>query len=306
MTDQVAPLTQAPGTAIPAAESQKVMDTSKPKLEKLRIDGKDVEVSIDELKRAYGLHAGAEKKFMEAARLRKEAEEVREVFGKKDVSALLKAGWTEDEIEQKAAEYLVAKQLEKNMTPEQRAQKAREEEYKRLKQSEEDRIRLEKEKGEKDIQQREAKLYQTAFMTDLAKADNKSWLDLNDPIVITHIINDITSALKTHNYDMGVDEAVHRLEQQMGKKGPTKKEYLKKLLKHTITDIDDADLDAFLEKGGAGIREKSSEIYKKSSPFDKKTTPQTQTETPKKLVRDEAYYKAELQKSRDMRYGRLK
>lgn len=291
-----APVSTQPVSApvAPTVANNATVETapSKPHIEKMKINGKEVEVSLDELKNAYGLHMTATSRFEEASRLRKEAEQVKEVFSKKDVSTLLKAGWTEDEIEQKAAEYLVNKQLEKNLTPEQKAQRLREEEYKRLKQAEEDKIRTDKEKIENELRQKEAKLYQTAFMSDLAKEDNKTWLDLNDPVLLTHIINDITMAINDHGYDMSVNEAVQRLEKRMEKSSPTKKDYLKKLLKHTITDLDESDLEAFLEKGGKGVREKSSEIFKKSTAFDKKQTiPQTPSEEPKKPVKDAKWHR---------------
>jgi len=186
------------------------------------------------------------------------------------------------------------------MTPEQRAAKQREEEYYRLKKAEEDRLKAEKDKIKNELAQKEAKLYQTAFLSELAELDKKSPLDLKDPVILSHIINDITTALNKHGYDMGVHEAVKRLEEKfIDKRGPVKKEYLRKLLKNTITDVDDSDLEAFLEKGAKGIREKSVEALKRNeAPFAKPRS-QTQSQEPEKVKKDLKYY-------RDLRYGRIK
>lgn len=294
--------TPVPSTAVPVTPAVEASQQAvkAPVVEKVKVNGKEIEVPLDELKRAYGLHTAAQSKFEEAARLRKEAEQVKSVFSQKDVNTLLKAGWTEDEIEQKAAEWLVKKAQEKVMTPEQRAAKQREEEYYRLKQAEEDRIKAEKDKIKNELTQKEAKLYQTAFLSELAELDKKSPLDLKDPVILSHIINDITTALNKHGYDMGVHEAVKRLEEKfIEKRGPVKKEYLRKLLKNTITDVDDSDLEAFLEKGAKGIREKSVEALKRNeAPFAKPRS-QTQSQEPERVKKDLKYY-------RDLRYGRIK
>lgn len=272
---------------------------NKPLMEKVRINGKDVEVTIDELKRAYGLHKGAESKFQDAAKMRKEAQDMKSVFSQKDINALIMNGWTEDEIEEKAAEFIIKRAQQKSMTPQQRAQMEREKEYTNLKLEKEAREKSEKEKVKNDLQAREAKLYQTAFFKEVEEVNKKTWLDMDDPVILSNIINEITVAAKKYEYDMSVSEAAKIIEERLEKRGPAKKEYLKKLSKLSIKDIDDNDLDAFLEKGGKGVRDKSVEAFKKAeSPFVKQK-PQTQSklaieEAP---IRDAQYY-------RNIRMGR--
>lgn len=283
---QTAPVTEAP------------VVEAKPLTEKIKVNGKEIEVSLDELKRSYGLHKAAEGKFQDAAKLRKEAENIKSIFSNKDINTLLKAGWTEDEIEEKAADFLVKLAQRKSMTPQQRAQYEREQEYAALKREKEERELNEAKKLKEDLATREAKLYQTAFLKDVNDINKKTWLDMEDPVILSNVINEITLALKKYDYDMSVAEAVKILEERLEKRGPAKKEYLKKLSKLSIKDIDDNDLDAFLEKGGKGVRDKSVEAFKKAEAPFVKQRPQTQSyvieEAP---VRDAQYY-------RNIRMGR--
>lgn len=268
---------------------------------KVKVNGKEVEVSLEELKRSYGLDKAAWKRFEEASEKLKQAESLKNMYTSKDWQNLLKAGWSEDELEAKAAEFLVNRAKTKTMTPAQLQQMQVEQEYKRLKDKEDNEIKQKKLKSEQEINEREAKLYQNAFMSEVNNADKKTWLDLNDPIILDHIIKDIQLSINKHNYDMPVEEAVKRLESKLANKGATKKDYLKKLIKSSIKDIDDNDLEAFLDKGVKGIREKSVEAVKRAeSPFAKIKTPQTSSNTAntdsKKF--DAQYY-------RKMRYNKL-
>lgn len=294
MTEQVAqPVVQeaTPVEVAPVAES-------KPLVEKLKVNGKEIEVSIDELKRAYGLHKAADQKFQEAAKMRKEVEEMKNVFSQKDINALFKAGWTAEEIEEKAAEFIVNQAKQKSMTPQQLEQMKREQEYEELKREKQEREKREKDKIETELREREAKLYQTAFLKEINETNKKTWLDLEDPVILSNVINEITIAAQKYEYDMPVAEAVRILEDRFQKRGPTKKEFLKKLIKSSNIELDDNDLDAFLEKGVRGVREKSAEAFKKSeSPFVKQK-PQTQSQpTEESHVRDSNYY-------RNIRLGR--
>lgn len=291
-----APINTAPAV-VETSAAQPVVE-NKPLTEKIKINGKDVEVSIDELKRAYGLHKAAEGKFQDAAKMRKEAESLKSVFSTKDINNLLQAGWTEDEIEEKAAEFIVKQAQRKSMSPQQLAQLEREKEYEQLKKEKDERDRSEKEKLQKDIQAREAKLYQTAFFKEVEEVNKKTWLDMDDPVILSNVINEITLAAQKYEYDMSVAEAAKILEERLEKRGPAKKEYLRKLHKLSKSNIDDTDLDAFLENGGKGVRDKSVEAFKKAeSPFAKQK-PQPQSNLVEEgPVRDAQYY-------RNIRMGR--
>jgi hypothetical protein len=283
-------------------ENAQPIQKSEPQQEfrKVKINGKEVNVPIQDLINDYGKGRVADEKFQKAAEMVKQAEQLKSMFSEKKVDALLKAGWSEDEIEEKMAEFLVKRAQEKSMTPQQRAFLEQQKEYERLKKAEDDRKNAERQKSENELRQREAQLYQTAFLSDVAKADNNTWLDLNDPVILSTIINDITIAATKHDYDMPVSEAVKRLEEKMQKRGPTKKKFLQKLLKDMIPDTDDTDLEAFLEKGVKGIRERSVEALRKNeSPFSKQQPKMQGAQTAEEIKRDLKYH-------RDLRMGRVK
>lgn len=287
-----------------------VKQDSQPLLEKhkVKVNGKIHEFTIDDLKRSAVLELASRKRFDEAAEKFKAAEELKNTYSKKELDALFAAGWTEEELEEKAAQFLVKRAKEKTLTPEQRARLEKEMEYEKLKKEKIEREENEKNRLKREIEERDAKTYQNEFFKDVAKADKNTWLDLNDPIILQHIINDITLALEKHNYDMPVMDAVKRLEDKMIKRGSVKKEYLRNLLKNNIKDIDDSEIDAFLEKGAKGIREKSVEAIKRAeSPFAKMTLQgkniTDSVNTPIKF--DEDYYRKEFKKYRDLRYKRF-
>lgn len=267
------------------------------------VNGKKEKVTMDDLKRSYSLDTASRQRFTEAEKKFKEAEQLKNAFSSKDISTLRSAGWTDDEIEEKAAQFIINQAKIKSMTPEQKAQLDKEEEYSKLKKEKDDREESEKQKVQKDLQEREAALYQKSFLSDIKKINNgnKTWLDLNDPIILSQITNDVITAIKKHNYDMPVLEAVRRLEEKY-KGGSVKKEYLKQLLKNNIKDIDDSDLDAFLEKGAKGIREKSVEAIKRAEAPFSQTTAKPETFIPPKTNS----YREEAQRYRDLRYGRIK
>ena len=265
---------------------------------KVKVNGKELEVTLDDLKRSYGLDKASHQRFNEAVEKLKEAENIKKMLSSKNIEILKNNGWTDEEIEEQAAEYLIKLSKDKSLTPEQRAQKERDEEYLRLKKEKEDREKYEKDNIKRLNEEKEAKEYQTEFLIGVEKADKQTWLDLKDPIIMSHIVHDVSTSIRDYKYDMPVLEAVRRLEQKMEKKDTFKKDYLRKMIKKSINDIDDSELDAFLERGVKGIKEKSVEAIKKAeAPFDLRSTKSNEPlkNTPK---HDAAYY-------RKMRYSGL-
>lgn len=293
-------MSETVNTPAQSSESAVPLTPEQPLLRKIKVGGKEIQVPIEELERDYGKGRAADDKFREAKKILDEGVQLKNFYSQKKLESLFAAGWTEQELEQQAAEWLVEKAKRDSMTPHQKAVLEQQKEYERLKKGEEDRIKNEKEKVEKDLREREAQLYQTAFLSEVAKADKDTWLDLNDPIILSAIINNITVAHNKYGIDMSVKESVKALEEKSGKRGPAKKNFLRKLIKDTIIGIDDNDLEAFLEKGVKGIREKSVEAFKKNeSPFSKQM-PKMQTQTP------EEKQKHDLKYHRDLRMGRIK
>lgn len=272
-----------------------------PQMEKIKINGKEISVPLDELKSAYGLHKAAEGKFQDAAKMRKEAQELKDSFSKKDIDTLIKAGWTEKEIEAQATEFIIKMAQRQSMTPQQIADLEQKKEYEALKKEKADKKLAEETKVQKEIESRKVRDIQENFIKEIALENTKTWLDLEDPVILESIIKDIVTAENKHEYQMPVSEAVKRLEEKLGNRGAVKKEYLKKLIKNAKIDIDDSDLDALFEKGAKGLRDRSVEVFRKSeSPFAKHNKPQTQS-TP--TLSDEP--KKDLKWYRDVRMGRV-
>jgi hypothetical protein len=303
MTDEIATPVDTESTLTDTSTTpSKPASIEEPKSVKVKVNGKELDVSIEDLKRSYGLDKTAYAKLEEAAKLRKEVESIKSTFSQKKVESLLAAGWSEDEIEQEAANFIIKRAQEKSMSPAEREQLRRDQDYQRLKRDAESREQEEKNKTQRALDESQTKLYQTAFFSDVAKAEKSTWLDLNNPIILSNIINDITLAATKFNYDMSVTEAVKRQEAKLKNSGPTKKEYLREMLKNSIKGIDDTDLDAFLTNGGKGIRDKSVEAIKKSeAPFAKQPSRTQGNSTPvqnEAPVRDAKYY-------RDVKYGKI-
>lgn len=299
MSEQAPIAVPTPVVATETAPITSVKQT--PTMEKLKVNGKEIEVSIDDLKNAYGLHKAAEGKFQDAAKMRKEAQDLKESLSKKDIDSLLKNGWTESELEEKAAEYLVKRAQRQSMTPQQLQQLEQQKEYESLKKEKLDKESAEKTKVQKEIENRKTKDIQDNFIKDITTENAKTWLDLEDPVILETIIKDIVTAENKYEYQMSVNEAVKRLEERLNNRGSIKKEYLKKLIKNAKIDIDDSDLDALLEKGAKGLRDRSVEVFRKSeSPFAKHNKPQTQS-TPAQS--DEP--KRDLKWYRDVKMGRV-
>jgi hypothetical protein len=90
---------------------------TEPKTYTVKVDGREVKVTEDELLRGYALNSTGQKRMKEAAEVKKSAEAEKAQFGKfiqaakqGDYAALANAGLTEDEIEGLSIKFLSAKQ----------------------------------------------------------------------------------------------------------------------------------------------------------------------------------------------------
>jgi hypothetical protein len=287
-----------------------VAPTTPPKVEplKVKVDGKEKEVTLEDLKRNYSLGMAAQKRFEEAAKIRDEASSIKQAFSNKDVTSLLKAGWSEKDIEDHAIKFLTEQAQKKSKTPQQLAQEERDRKLAEYEAKEKSQKQKEIDDARNALESREAELYQKAFLTEVRDADKKTWLDLNDPITLQHIINDITMSMTKYQYDMTVGEAVKRLEERLETRNtPAKKEYLRKLIKQSKIDVDEDDLTAFLEGGTKGLRNRSSDIIKNAqAPFAKPKTPQVQSPSPKNEPTDmKTYYEQLNKEARERRFKGL-
>lgn len=107
----------------PEVENVEVQEpvVESPDIRRIKIDGEYVDVPISELEASYGLQKSSNKRFEEAAHLRKEVDELLDTFQRGDLSAL-KEFIPEDKLYD-YAESLLRKKIEWEETPEE--QKAR-------------------------------------------------------------------------------------------------------------------------------------------------------------------------------------
>lgn len=299
-------ITQQTPQLVPAETSASV----EPKVEKyqVKVNGKTVEVTLDELTSGYGLNKAADEKFQKAAQMRKEAEEIKNIFSAKDITALRKAGWTDDEIVAKSADFIVEDAKRKSMTPQQIKIIEDKEELDRLRKENSDKKLVEEKRIEDEKNARFVNEYQSKILSDMKEINKKTFLDMNDPIISEHVLKQIAIA-NSAGWDMPVAEAVRRLEEKLKNgKFNYKPEQLKIMLKNSIKDLDDDDLEAFLTKGGRGVRERSIESLRKAeAPFarQKSQTQSTPASTPSQPKRDMKYFDEQLKKSRALRYNRV-
>ena len=143
----------AGGAASPAADAT-------PK-HKVKIDGEEKEVTLDELLKGYQTEAAAQKRLKEVAEERKTLAAEREKAGKVvaaakagDYSALRDLGLSDDEIEQVAIKALSAKQQAKLEEERRKALDPEQRELEDLRREKEERTKAEKTKAETEQQQK--------------------------------------------------------------------------------------------------------------------------------------------------------
>jgi hypothetical protein len=161
-----------------AAETVEEPPKEEPKTFKVKVDGKELDVTLDELQRGYSLERAARTKMEQAAKMRKEADSIRQdveqfiVSAKKDPLVLFRLaeqlGYDSSELAEKMLADKIAAEL---MTPEQKLQKQLEAERRRL---EDERRSIESERLE-----RETSTYRATFERDFGEALTAAKLPVN-------------------------------------------------------------------------------------------------------------------------------
>jgi len=121
--------------------------SSEPKKIKVKVYGKEQEYTLEELKQLASYSAGAEQKWKEAQSIQQKIEQAQEELKSDPVSALKRAGKSEDEIRQFMEDYLINIHKQELMSEEELRVYNLEQENKRLKAEQEKR---DKEKQEKE------------------------------------------------------------------------------------------------------------------------------------------------------------
>lgn len=249
MSDAIAaaPVVEASQTteqnAEPKVEAKESAPAPAPKKHKVKVDDHETEVDESELIRGYSKAQASQKRFEEAAKLRKEADEKLAKFKSSPIDALSELGLDPEEL----AEAIYIKKLEKAMqvelTPEEKQAKADQEE-------------LESYRNEKLTakQQKEAEEFETAtesqrvnFSEKISKAMEASNLS-KDPYTIRSAALFIKSCLQ-NGFEPDAEEIREAIEgrvqndyksQVVGKKG---KDLVKWLGEEVVNEIRRHDLE---------------------------------------------------------------
>lgn len=183
-----------------------------PKTFKVKVDGKELDVTLEELQRGYSLERAARTKMEQAAKLRKEADAIRAdveqfvVAAKKDPFVLFRfaeqLGYEPAELAERLLSERISAEL---MTPEQKLQKQLEAERKRL---EEERRSIETEKLE-----RETTAYRATFERDFSDALAAAKLPVN-ATTLARMATHKMAALQA-GYDAEVGQLAARVREEL-------------------------------------------------------------------------------------------
>lgn len=152
------------------AEGAESAEQPTPEVRRIKVNGEEVEVTLQELEKGYGTMRAAQERFQEAARLRKEAEELKAQYAQNPFLS------DDPQARRKAAEEFLAAELRKEMmSPEQREL----EELKSYKQQQEE-LRKQQEEQQKQRQQQEMiSQARQQLETDIVAALKESGLPTN-------------------------------------------------------------------------------------------------------------------------------
>ncbi len=146
----------APAEQSPAAEQQPNFDSTK---HKVKIDGREVEVTTDELLRGYSHAQAANKKFQEASQIRSSVDQVLHAFEKGDLSFLKKVvprdvllKFSEDALQEYVEHEAMSPEAKKAFALEQRNRELESEKEARERQEKEQELARVQEQTDKQIE----------------------------------------------------------------------------------------------------------------------------------------------------------
>lgn len=166
---------------------------------KVKVDDKEVEVDENELLAGYQMRKASQKRFEEAARLKKEAEQKMEYIKKNPAKALEDLGF---DVEKLASDYLLERIEEKELTPEQRKLK----EYEKKLRDYEEKERSIKEAQEREEAARLASKYEEDYSKKIKDALSTSGLP-QTPYTIKRMAQIMIHALE-EGYELSPQDAV--------------------------------------------------------------------------------------------------
>jgi hypothetical protein len=232
---------------------------------KMKINGKERELSLAELKKHASIAQASEEKFTSAKKMREEAEQIRKAVESGDVVKSLKnMGKSPQEIKRMLEDNLLNMIEEENLDPKERELR----EYR-----ERDRLNKEKEEENKKTQEKqkyeaEVKKHQQKLESDMIQAVQKSNLPVN-AMVFKMIAQEMLSAGE-NDIEMTVEDAVSRVESQII---DTYLELLPKIGKDRVKNALGKDLLGSLRAEEIkSIKDASSNLPQAKKPVEKKET----------------------------------
>lgn len=196
------------GVNVPAVEApnQPSKDGALDLKRKVKINGLEREMSVDEAYTRAQKSESAEQRFQEASKMRKEAEEIRGLMKSDVAKALEKEGFSKEQIKASFEDYLIKQMEEDSLTPEQKASKERD---RKLKEYED----AAKERDESDRtakEQAEHEKMVTSLETELIDALTESKLPKN--AFLAKWVAQKMHGAYLNGYDMTAKDAVREVE----------------------------------------------------------------------------------------------
>lgn len=175
----------------------------KPTLVKIKVDGEESEVEINELRRKAQRAIAADKRFEESARIKKESEAFRSKLKEKPIDALLEAGVEKAELQKVMENWLLERIEEAQLDP-------KEKEIRDLKKWREDRERNDnetKQRAEKELIEAESAKWMPQLTTSIKQSLDVVGLP-ETTFVVQKVARNLKNALANDVPDYTVDDAV--------------------------------------------------------------------------------------------------
>lgn len=193
----------AENNGAPEAAAKETANSTPEQKFKVKVNGTEREVSIDELTKNYGLQKAAHEKMQTAAQTRKEAEEIKALFEENTDQALERLAKSGKNVRDKVEKWLAAELMREMETPEQRAQREKDEKLAKYEMAEKER----KEKEEAERAAKEELEVHNTLEQQFLKALESGKLP-NRPVVIKQVAAIMEAAINAGDADITVDEAL--------------------------------------------------------------------------------------------------
>jgi len=232
------PISGVPGAAAKVADAntQQSMQSQKEEMHKLKINGKEREMSISELKRLASISAASDEKFKSAKTIEADANKLREAITSKNPAKIkelmLSQGYNANEVKQLLEDALLPYYQDENLTPEQRRLKELEE-YK-AKQDEQE--GLTKKEQEELARKQEVAKFEQRLENELVNALEKADMPRNP--VLAKWTAQIMHAYEQQGVTIDAEDAAQMV----------KKEFTKNVT-DMLSGMDASKLKAFLGEG---------------------------------------------------------